>query len=145
LLIALSGGQGVEHLAQLYALAGKPVIPLDLDLSASTNDGTGGATRLAERALARPERFARFSKPDEAAGLLTRISTRAGESEIPQVVSGIVDVLDALDPPSAFYVRLLNESHSDFTYVESFFQSVVTPVVERLGYRPIDINRGVNE
>ena len=145
LLIALSGGQGVEHLAQLYALGGKPVIPLDLDLGASMADGAGGAARLAERALAHPERFARFSDTDAAAGLLSRMSTRGGESEIPQVVSGIVDVLHALDPPSAFYVRLVNESHPEFMYVERFFRSVVTPVVEGLGYRPIDISRDYNE
>jgi len=40
-LIILSGGEGVEQLAELYVQAGKPVIPLDLDLGASTDDGPG--------------------------------------------------------------------------------------------------------
>ena len=37
-LIILSGGEGVEHLAREYALQAKPVIPIDLDLGSSTGD-----------------------------------------------------------------------------------------------------------
>jgi len=46
ILIALSGGQGVEHLAIEYSTSGKPVVPLDLQLGASSRDGSGGAARL---------------------------------------------------------------------------------------------------
>ena len=144
LLIALSGGQGVEHLAQLYALAGKPVIPLDLDLGASTQDGSGGAARLAKRALAHPERFARFKTPDVAAGLLARTSTRGGTANTKEVISAVGDLIRALEPPSAFYIRLLNEDHADFMHVERFFRYVVTPMVEDLGYRPVEMGRDVN-
>src|SRR6266568_3841309 len=35
-LIALSGGQGVEQLAEVYAQAGKPIISFDLQLGASS-------------------------------------------------------------------------------------------------------------
>jgi hypothetical protein len=145
LLIALSGGQGVEHLAQLYALAGKPVIPLDLNLGASTHDGSGGAARLAKRALAHPERFARFNDPDAAAGLLARTSTRGGTADVQEVIAAVGEVIRSLEPPSAFYVRLLNEKHEDFMPVERFFRYVVTPTVERLGYRPVEMGRGVND
>ncbi len=145
LLIALSGGQGVEHLAQLYALTGKPVIPLDLDLGASTHDGSGGAVRLAKSALAHPERFARFKDPDAAAGLLARASTRDGAADIPEVITAVSDVIQSLEPPSAFYVRLLNEEHEDFMHVERFFRYVVTPTIKGLGYRHIDMGRDVNE
>lgn len=145
LLIALSGGQGVEHLAQLYALAGKPVIPLDLDLGASTDDGSGGAARLARKALAHPERFASFKDPDTAAGLLARTSTRGGMTDVSEVSAAVGSVIHALDPPSAFYVRLLNEESEDFMHVERFFRYVVTPTVESMGYRPIEMGRDANE
>src|SRR6267378_3816545 len=39
ILIAISGGEGVEHLAQEFAGLGKQVIPLDLELGASCRDG----------------------------------------------------------------------------------------------------------
>lgn len=145
ILIVLSGGQGVEHLAQLYALAGKPVIPLDLDLGASTHDGSGGAARLAKRALAYPERFARFKDPDAAAGLLALTSTRGGTADIQEVVAAVSDVIRSLEPPSAFYVRLLNEEHEEFMHVERFFRYVVTPTVESLGYHPVEMGRDASE
>jgi hypothetical protein len=145
LLIALSGGQGVEHLAQLYALAGKPVIPLDLDLGSSTYDGSGGAARLAKSALAHPERFARFNDPEAAAGLLARTSTRSGTADVQEVVAVMGEVIRSLEPPSTFYVRLLNEEHEDFMHVERFFRYVVTPTVEGLGYRPVEMGRDASE
>lgn len=43
ILIAISGGAGVEHLAREYARRGKPVIPLDLQLGSSSKDGSGAA------------------------------------------------------------------------------------------------------
>ena len=50
MLIGLSGGEGVEHLAVEYSSKGKPVIPIDLQLGASERDGSGGASRLFDRA-----------------------------------------------------------------------------------------------
>ena len=141
----MSGGQGVEHLAELYALSGKPVIPLDLDLGSSANDGSGGATRLAQKALEHPERFVRLADPGAAAGLLTRVSTRGGREDISEVVTAISDLIRALAPPSAFYVRLLNDSYEDYDSVERFFRGVVDPAVDQLGYRPIEMGRNSNE
>lgn len=46
IMIGLSGGEGVEHQAVIYAAKGKPVIPVDLQLGASQHDGSGGAARL---------------------------------------------------------------------------------------------------
>ena len=60
-LVILGGGTGVEHLADLYLSRRKPVVPLDLALGASRDDGTGGAMRLAKEAKAEPVRFFRFS------------------------------------------------------------------------------------
>lgn len=45
-------------------------------------------------------------------------------------VEGMLDLLEALEPPSAFAVRLLNPKHSDFTDIEGFFETIVQPTVE---------------
>jgi TIR- and PNP-associating SLOG family len=77
-LIALSGGEGVEHLAQLYAAEGKPIIPLDLKMGASMDDGSGGAGRLAPLARAHPERFVRLVRKwrdQAAAGAGVRVTS----------------------------------------------------------------------
>lgn len=145
ILVALGGGEGVEHLAQLYAEAGKPMILLDLALGASTDEGSGGAARLAGKALAHPEQFARFRDPSTAATLLRGISTRQGQRPVEEVVAGVVALMEALIPPTAFYVRLLNPEIEGFSAVEGFFSDVVDPVVREFGYEPVVADRGVNE
>ena len=59
-LVILGGGTGVEHSADMYLSRRKPVIPLDLALGASREDGTGGAMSLAREARTEPTRFFRF-------------------------------------------------------------------------------------
>lgn len=145
ILVALSGGEGVEHLAQLYAAAGKPVIPLDLDLGSSTGDGFGGAARLAREARAHPERFVRLADPDAAADLLARTSTRHGQAEVGEVVAAVTDLILVLEPPSAFYVRLLNDAEPEYAAVERFFRHVVDPTVAQLGYWAIEMGRGATD
>src|SRR5260221_8955222 len=109
IFIALSGGEGVEHLAQEYASVGKPVIPLDLDIGSSRGDGSGGAARLAREALAHPERFVRLSDPDAAGDLLARLTTHQGTVNVMDIAQSIVKLIHALESPTAFYVRLLNK------------------------------------
>lgn len=144
ILIALSGGEGTEHLAQLYALAGKPVIPLDLALGSSKGDGSGGAARLAEKALTSPDQFVRVSDPDSAAALFARLATREGKTEPASVAQAVIKLIHALESPQAFYVRLMNNAVSEYPAVEDFFRNVVDPVVERLGYTPLQVDRGKN-
>jgi TIR- and PNP-associating SLOG family/Phage integrase family len=60
-LVILGGGTGVEHSADMYLSRRKPVVPLDLALGASRDDGTGGAVKLAKEARTEPTRFFRFS------------------------------------------------------------------------------------
>lgn len=141
ILIALSGGQGVEHLAQTYAMSGKPVIPLDLNLGSSTNDGSGGAAKLATETLARPERLLKTADMEAAADLLSRTSTRNGDTPVLEVVSAVERLILALEPPAAFYVRMLDESDPEFEHVERFFRHVVDPTVEKLGYSRSEMGR----
>lgn len=100
ILVALSGGQGVEHLAETYATSGKPVIPLDLNLGSSTNDGSGGAARLATEALAHPERLLKVADSEAASDLLSRTSTRHGDTPVQEVVAAVRRLILALEPPS---------------------------------------------
>jgi len=51
-------------------------------------------------------------------------------------VNELLGLLEALAPPKAFVVRLLNPSHVDYSDVQYFFDTVVKPVIEdELGYR----------
>src|SRR6202034_172175 len=59
-LVILGGGTGGEHSADMYLSRRKPVVPFDLPLGASREDGTGGALKLAREARTEPTRFFRF-------------------------------------------------------------------------------------
>jgi len=132
ILIALGGAEGVDYLANLYHDAGKPVVPLDLPITGPN----AGARKL----------FAFGQSPKNAARLfrskgdmpphswLSRIQhTRRQTADA--LASGLTDLLEALAPPRAFGVRLLNPNHPHFDAVEAHFETVVRPVIEdELGY-----------
>jgi hypothetical protein len=144
LLIAISGGEGVEHLARCHAARGKPVIPLDLAIGASRGDGSGGAARLFESALARPNEF--FKVPSgQGADLLDRTRTRDAQRPVEDVCTAILRLLAAIEPPRVFYVRLLNTTNSEFSVVERYFRDSVDPLITELGYEPKEMGRGPNE
>ncbi len=144
-LIGVSGGEGTEHLAIEYSSRGKPVIPLDIKIGGSTDDGSGGAGRLFERALSLPSDFFRVENGASPVDLLDRTRTRNGETDSAQVVTSIMKLLRSLTPPEVFYVRLLNKKLPEFPAVEAFFREVVDPFVAALGYKPIEIGIGKNE
>ena len=56
-IILIGGGEGVEHLAQLNAVHNKPVLPLDIPVGSSCDDGRGGASYLYESFVSNPEKF----------------------------------------------------------------------------------------
>jgi hypothetical protein len=140
-LVILGGGTGVEHSAELYLSRRKPVVPLDLPLGASRDDGTGGAMRLAREARAEPTRFFRlspvFSNIEGAA--LAEIATRNGAAAATDIASRTVSILTKIARPSAFYVRLLNPGHAKFSVVEAFFRNVVDPIVDEAGMSRVEI------
>jgi hypothetical protein len=46
-----------------------------------------------------------------------------------------MQLLDSLDQPNAFYMRVLNNKVEEFPIVEQFFRTVVDPVIEKIGNR----------
>jgi hypothetical protein len=146
-LMILGGGTGVEHLAALYLSRRKPVVPLDLALGASREDGTGGALRLAREARSEPNRFFHFSPAftNMEGAALADISTRNGTVPPVEVASRTTNLLSKIAHPNAFYVRLLNPAHDKYNVVESFFREVVDPVVCEAGMSRVEIGTDKSE
>lgn len=145
ILIGISGGQGLEHLAIEYSSKGKPVIPLDINIGSSSRDGSGGASRLFNRALSEPSKFFKVSPEFSPAELLDRTRTHDSEPDINKIVKEIMNLLHALTPPEIFYVRLFDKDISEYSSVEKFFRETVDPFVIGLGYKPLQIGIGKNE
>ncbi len=146
-LVILGGGTGVEHSASLYLQRRRPVIPLDLPLGASRDDGTGGARRLSKEARSDPTRFFRFAPAfsNTEGAALARIATRDGTVPHEDISTGVAELISKLAQPTAFYVRLVNRGHPKFNAVESFFRDVVDPVVVEAGLTRVEIGTDASE
>ena len=146
-LVILGGGTGVEHSASLYLQRHKPVVPLDLPLGASRDDGTGGAMRLSKEARSDPGRFFRFDPAfaNTESAALAGVATRNGTAPAADISGRLAELLCKLARPTAFYVRLLNPSHAKFGAVESFFRDVVDPVVQEAGLSRVEIGTDKSE
>lgn len=133
ILLTVGGADGVMFMADLYHRAGKPVVPMpDLLCAADT-----GSRRLFSMGL-QPATASRLfrTRPDSPPspdGWMNRLNSP--RATVTQRVDAILKVLEAIEPPIAFAVRLLNDKHTDFVAVENYFQGVVKPVIEdELGY-----------
>lgn len=146
-LVILGGGTGVEHSADLYLGRRRPVVPMDLALGASREDGTGGAVRLAKQSRAEPTRFLRFTAADQGTegAALSSIATRDGNAPSGEAAARVSAILAKVARPNAFYVRLLRPDHARFPAVESFFREVVDPVVEKAGLSRIEMGTDPTE
>jgi hypothetical protein len=133
ILITLGGTEGVVYLANLYHDAGKPVVPLRLAL---TPDGEG-SRKLHDFGMAsnNSHRLFQIANGGDAHGWLNRIRFPARQP-VAERVRELIELLEALERPVAFAVRLLADDHDDFQAVQTFFDMVVVPVMENeLGYR----------
>lgn len=140
-LLLLGGGSGVEHSALLYMDRRRPVIPLDLPLGASRNDGTGGSVRLSGEAKSNPSRFVSV-RPEFSAtigGRFAALSTRGGSEDLVTVAQRVIGLLKIISPPVVFYTRLINPAVAAFSRVEDFFRNVVDKVVEEAGLSRIEV------
>ena len=139
ILITLGGTEGVLFLANVYHEVGKPIIPLSFNLSPVGQ----GSARLVDLGLssAQADRLFRVTTSDSHTWM-NRMNWSAGKS-VDQRVEMTLELLESLEPPTAFAIRLLNASHKDFPDVEAFFTNVVQPVVEtEQGYRLIVVDGG---
>jgi hypothetical protein len=137
ILITIGGSEGVLFLANLYHDAGKPVVPLNARVTGPNE----GSRRLFSLGLSSAKADRLFQATSLSAhSWMNRINftTRAA---LPEQVRGVISLLEALEPPRAFAVRLLNPSHADFADVQNYFDTVVKPIVEgELGYRLVVID-----
>lgn len=138
ILLTLGGAEGVLFLANLYHDAGKPVVPLNLPLSP---ENTGSRLLYAFGAnSSNSRRLFRTADGGDSHGWINRIRFPAREP-IADRVEKLIDLLEALEPPTAFAVRLLTPDHKEFGAVQDFFDNVVSPVIEgELGYRLVVID-----
>jgi hypothetical protein len=133
ILVTLGGTDGVLYLANLYHDAGKPVIPLNLALSPEPT----GSRRLYAfgETSANTRRLFQIAEGGDSHAWINRIRFPERQS-VQDRVAALVELLEALERPSAFAVRLLDSSHADYNAVQDFFDTVVEPVVVGdLGYR----------
>jgi hypothetical protein len=139
-LLIASGGAGVEHLADIYAAHGRAVVPWDVDLGSSGNDGTLGGVGLARKASVDASSFFRLASGHHAEARLMQLKVEPASLRESQATGLLMASLIAdLEPPSAFCVRLLNPSVPLYTEVEDDFRTVVDPVLEGMGYRVVDL------
>ncbi len=132
ILVALGGSEGVLFLANLYHDAGKPVVPLNLPLCPPD----AGARRLFTFGLSSSHSQRLFHASGVGPhGWINRIDFRS-KTPVAERVSGLIELLEALEPPKAFVIRLLNREHPDYGDVQNYFDTVVAPIIEgELGYK----------
>jgi hypothetical protein len=137
ILIAIGGSEGVLFLANLYHDAGKPVVPLNFQVTANDT----GARHLFSLGLSSIHAHRLFQAVDHSAhNWINRINFTARTS-VPQRVGMVMELLEALEKPRAFAVRLLNEQHEDYCDVQNFFDIVVQPIIEgELGYKLVVVD-----
>jgi hypothetical protein len=139
ILMTFSGGAGVEDLADLYTARGHPVLPIDVQLGSSARDATIGGAGLARRALQDAAPFMRLADGGSASARLAALSMDANRPTPDELARRALALLDDLEPPRAFCVRLLAPKHHDHPDVDRFFTDIVRPVLEQDGFRVVDL------
>lgn len=137
ILITLGGSEGVLFLANLYHEAGKPVIPLNFPITHTDK----GSRRLFNLALTQQysERFFRTEDASAAHNFVNKINF-VPRHDASYRVQAVMQLLTALERPTVFGVRLLNPHHEKFVIVEDYFEGVVTPVIDSLGYKLVIVD-----
>lgn len=144
-LVVLGGGTGVEDLANLYRAAGRPVIPIDVPLGSAADDATVGGQGLARRALTDARDFLRLADGSSASARLAALTMDGNRPPATELGRRLLALLDDLEPPRAFCVRLLNPDHGDYSEVERFFQNVARPVLEEIGLHVVELGHDRQE
>jgi len=140
-LVTASGGAGAEHLADLYAQRGRPIVPWSIDLGSSGDDGAvGGGLGLARKALVDCAGFFRLASGGGGEARLMALEVKPQQLVSARNVGGaLAGLIGDLELPRAFCIRLLNPDVKNYQAVEDHFREVVGPVLEGLDYRVIDL------
>jgi len=132
ILIAVGGGEGVHFLANLYHDAGKPVVPLNFPVC----EEWMGARKLFGFGLTSSNAGRLFKAGGRGSHALLNRINYVSRATTQTRVSDICALLEEIDPPTAFAVRLLNPDHADNADVQAYFDTVVQPIIEgEYGYK----------
>jgi hypothetical protein len=139
-LLIASGGAGVEHLADIYAERGRAVVPWQIDLGSSVDDGTLGGIGLAKKAIADASPFFRLASGSGGEGRLLALGVDPADLAAPESIGArLSDLIGDLELPRAFCIRLLNPEVPLYAEVEDHFREVVGPVLVGLDYHVVDL------
>ena len=133
----LAGATGYSFLANLYHDAGKPVVPLNFALCAPTE----GSLKLFNLGLSRSEASRLFRASGRNAHAWMNRINHTHRTPVSKRVDDVLKLLEAIERPKAFAVRLLNTTHDEFNVVDTFYQEVAKSFVEdELGYKLVVID-----
>lgn len=137
ILIAIGGAEGVTYLANLYHDAGKPIIPLNAPL---TPEGVGARKlfTVGQTSTKADQLFKSINK--NAHQWVNQIDFQKRIS-VDIRAATLIKLLEDLERPKAFAIRLLNPDDEEFNAVDNFFETVVQPIVENeMGYELVVID-----
>ena len=139
-LIVLGGKDGVLNLANLYHDVGKSVIPLNFPI---TPRGAGARKLFDDIGLSRfhSHRLFRTRGNLRAHEWMSRIDFNARGRTSEQRMEMVLELLDDLEAPRAFVVRLMNKGKDSYPNVQRLFRDVISPVVEEeYGYKMVAVD-----
>jgi len=140
ILVAIGGGPGTRHLADLYDSSNKPVIPLDIQL----REGSPMVgEEMYQKAMADPCKFFEYEPRQGAAAALAALTLKDCLPPVTEFEHRFFDLVSHLPRPRAFLVHLQNQDKRDYRNVQRFIDQVVKPIMEDTGYRSYEV--GLNE
>ena len=140
ILITIGGGDGVLYLANRYHDAGKPVVPLNAEVTPADS----GARRLFHdvgMAHFHANRLFRPTGRRTAHEWLCAVDFGNAGRTPERRVKEVLELLEDLDLPRAFAVRLMDRESADWEDVEETFRDVIAPVVgQEKGYKVVAVD-----
>lgn len=139
-LIAIGGGDGVLYLANRYHESGKPVVPLNAPVTAK---GSGARRLFDDIGMARfhANRLFHPASNRTAHEWLGTIDFGNTGRTVEKQVEQVLNLLEDLEPPHAFVVRLMDREHKAWADVDETFREVISSVVEHeKGYKIIVVD-----
>lgn len=141
-LLAIGGGEGVEHLAQLFSARGKPIFPLDIPVGSSSDDGKGGAVYLSKVFFSKPKNF--IPKISNEMTSKSKMLEHSRWKDKPKkYAEAIVDFISEVSKSQAFLIRLQNDKFDEYSDVKHFFETVIIPYITDIGlnFKDMEISK----